>query len=1077
MKPIYQKLAGAFFMLISLMGFSQGITSSGMSGRVSDDAGEPLPGANVVAVHTASGTKYGAVTDFDGYFRMSNMRTGGPYQLTISYIGFKDHEESNIILQLGDTKNFNIKLIESVNALEEIVLVGDRTGLFNSNKTGAETVVGLEKIQALPSLSRNIADFARLTPQAQLRGDDILSISGQNNRYNAIYIDGAINNDVFGLAANGTNGGQTGVSPISVDAIEQFQVSVAPFDVKISGFAGGAINAITRSGTNKTEGSAYFLYRNQDLVAKTPPDIAGGNDREKLADFTAQTFGARIGGPIIKDKLFYFINYERQDNETPQPFDVANYTGNSAAANLDDLRNFLIDTYEYDPGSYTNNVQTLVSDKIIGKIDYNVSDDHKLSFRHSYVKAVNFSPTRSTNSSINFINGGQLFESITNSSSLELNSRFSNRYSNNLIIGYTAVRDDRDADGTPFPTVQIQDGNGSIFFGAEAFSTANLLNQDIVTLTDNLEIFSGRHAITIGTHNEFSKAKNVFFGRNYGEYRFANLNAFLNNTTTRPNRYRIGYSLIGGVGDDSEGAAEFNIFQAGFYVQDEVKLTDNLKVSAGLRFDVPFWSDGPENEDFNTRTIPLLEAVGKDLQGATVGRGVATTIHVSPRIGFNWDINGEKNTQIRGGLGIFTSRLPLVWPGGVYNNNGVTNGFTQVTGGSTPFFNPDVTTQFKNPAPGSGFVGGNIDLFASDFKLPQILKFNLAIDQKLPAGLTASADLIFNDNITGIRYENLNLRGPQFYLTGADNRPNYGGVLIDPVYQGIYLASNTGAGSSWNTTFTLAENFTSEYIDINAQFSTSYGESDGFFDGTSSQNSSQWNNIETVNGSNAIREVSRSDFDPGLRLIGTSLFTFKWTENIKTTLGFFYEGAEGTPVSYVYNDNSSADLISDTFSESALIYIPASESEISLRDLSGSGGLTPAQQYAELDAFINSNDYLRNRRGQYAERNGDRLKWSHVIDLKFAQEIGFMVDNNKHAIELTADIFNFTNLLSKNWGKRYFATFDQVQLIDFVGFAPDGTTPQFTYNPNNVSQLNQIDDVGLNSSRWQIQLGVRYKFN
>lgn len=1069
MKKMYFALVVFFCTAIA---FSQGVTTSSIGGQVTDSEGEPLPGANIVAVHTPSGTKYGVTTDFDGFYRISNMRTGGPYAITISYIGFSDFNRTDVFLQLGQGERLSAKLSEAATALDEVVLTATSSDLFSSNKTGAETVVGQAKIQALPSISRNISDFARLTPQAQIRGDDIISISGQNNRFNAIYIDGAVNNDVFGLAANGTNGGQTGVSPISLDAIESFQISIAPFDVKISGFAGGAISATTRSGTNEFQGSAYALVRNENFSGKTPVDLLrDGDEREKLPEFTANTYGVRAGGPIIKDKLFFFVNYERQEIETPQPFNVSNYNGNSSAADLDVLRNFITNQYNYNPGTFDNNLNSLVSDKLIAKLDWNINENNNLALRHSYVKADNISIASSAPASITFNNGAQLFPSTTNSTSLELSSRIGDKFSNNLVLGYTKVNDDRGFLGNPFPSVSIVDGAGTIFFGSDQASTANLLTQDIVTLTNNFEIYYGKHTITLGTHNEFSSVKNVFFNRNFGEYRFGSLQDFLDGN--KANRYRTNYSLIGGIGDDSQGAAEFNLFQLGFYVQDEVNVSDNLKISAGVRVDIPYWEDGAENEDFNTRSVALLEAAGKDLQGARVGKSVDPIIHLSPRVGFNWDVNGNKSTQIRGGFGIFTSRLPLVWPGGMYNNNGLANGSLTINGvDNTPVFTPDVNNQFRDPLPGSGRVGGNIDLFVPNFKLPQVFKTNIAIDQKLPGGIIATAEFIHNDNITSIKYENVNLRGPQFFTTGADIRPNYGGARVDTAYDGIYLASNTGEGESWNAAFTLTKNFYSDFFNASLQGSYSYGESKGLFDATSSINASQWINIESTRGSNALR-TSRSDFDQGHRITSNSSFTFKWNKNIKTTLGFFYEGAEGTPISYVYNDQGN--LMRDTFGPNALIYVPATRSDIVLVD--ANNGLTADEQWNLLNSFISGNAYLNSRRGDYAERNGDRLKWSHIIDFKFSQEFGIMVNEKRHALEFTADIFNFTNLLNKEWGKRYFANFDAVQLIDFVAFAADGTTPTYRFNPNAPNNLNRIDDAGLQSSRWQMQVGLRYSFN
>ena len=1106
MKKLIQVLSIGFLLLVGQVSLAQGNTNSSINGQVFDSEGLELFSANVQAIHTPSGSKYGTTTDMNGYFKISNMRVGGPYTIIVSYVGFKNRTIENVYLQLGDSQNLKIALEEEASELKEVVVSGTRDNTFNSKKTGAQTIIDAKKINALPSLSRNIADFARLTPQAQLRGDDVISISGQNNRFNAIYIDGAVNNDVFGLASNGTNGGQTGVSPISLDAIEQFQVQVAPFDVKISGFAGGAISAITKSGTNNFEGSAYFLNRNQNTSGMTPPDlVSAGGRRQKLAEFNATTVGVRAGGAIKKDKLFYFINYERQDNETPQPFDIENYSGNirsitpggtgSVAEGIELLRNNLISRFGFDPGAYTNNKATLTSDKLIAKIDWNINDNHKLAFRHSLVKARDISPSRSSANTINFMTGAIDFKSTTNSTSLELNSRFTDKVSNNFVLGYTTVNDNRDPFGSPFPNVEIIDGSGRIFLGSEPFSTANLLEQRILTITDNLEISAGRHTITIGTHNEFSSALNVFFGRNFGYYRFNALAgngtgvlSFMNNLS--PNRFRLGYSLVGGDGDGSQGAAEFDVMQFGGYIQDEFRVTDNFKLTFGLRADIPIWDNYITNEDFNSRTIGLLEAAGKDLQGAKVGQRIDTKVHLSPRVGFNYDVNGDKKTQIRGGFGVFTSRLPLVWPGGAYNNNGVTQGAIDINGATNPLMplfnaNTSVSSQIVNqnntplgPLPGNpgapGQFGGNIDLFAKDFTLPQVFKASLAVDRKLPYGILLSADVTYNDNMSAITYQNLNIQEPTVFLTGADNRPRYNANnRVDNTYQGIYLASNTSEGKAWNTSYTLSKTFISDRFDVYVQGTHAYGESTVLFDATSSQNSSQWNNIETVNGSNRIGGLSRSDFDQGHRILGVTSLSVKWNNNLKTKLGFYYEGAQGNPFSYVYNDNGN--LLRDTFSESALIYVPANQSEIVLVD--APGGLTADQQWAALNSFIEKSDYLRSRRGTYAERNGDRLKWSHIIDLKFAQEFTLNSGTKKHTFEITADIFNFTNLLNKNWGKRYFANFDQVQLIDHVGFLPDGTTPTFRYNPNVERSLNQIDDAGVNSSRWQAQLGVRYTFN
>ncbi len=1076
---IIMKKITFLFVVILLATFAemsaQGVTKSSMNGKVTDNTGAALPGANVIAIHTPSGTKYGAITDFDGYYRIANMRTGGPYRVTISYVGFLGFVQDGVFLQLGSSKSISTQMKEEANALEEVVITANRSGVFDSGKTGTETTVTERQINSLPSVSRSVADFVRITPQAQItEGDDGFSVSlaGQNNRYNALYIDGGVSNDVFGLAGSGTDGGQTGVNPFSIDAIETFQINIAPFDVRQSGFAGGAINAITRSGTNRIEGSAYTYFRNQDLAGKTPPSLVGdGESREKLADFSSNIYGIRIGGPIIKDKLFYFVNYEREETETPQPFNFSNYQGDSSLSEVQDLSNFLQTTYGFNPGGFDNNTRTLESNKFTVRLDWNINENNQLSVKHNYVSADNLEARNSGNTRIGFINGSELFESVKNETTLELNSSFGSWASNSLLVGYKTVRDDRDPSGDPFPSVDIRDGNGTITFGAEPFSTANLLDQDILNIADNFEIYSGRHTITIGTQHEFSKIKNLFFAFNYGDYTFNSVSDFYAGII---DEYQRGYSLVGGtaVGDESDGASEFKLYQPSVYVQDEVSISESFKLTAGLRVDVPIFEDGPVNDDFNNRTIPILEAAGKDLQGARVGKAINPKAHLSPRIGFNWDVKNDRTTQIRGGLGMFTSRIPLVWPGGSYNNNGITGGFTAGFNldPSTITFNPDINQQPVAVEPGTGGLAGNIDIFSPDLRLPQFMKYNIAIDQKLPFwGLIASADFLYTDVITNIYYENLNIAEAEGFLNGADNRPFYSdsfGDLIDNTYGRITLGTNTGEGFSYNASVTLRKPFSNGF---QGSVSYSYGEAESIFDGTSSQNSSQWRNIQTVNGKNADIPLGRSDFSAGSRITANVSYEKEYLGFMKSTIALFYEANQGSPYSFLYREG--ADLLNDDSRDNALIYIPANQSEIVLRD--GENGLSSQQQWDALDAFIEGNDYLRSRRGQYAERNGSRGPWSNTIDLKFLQDFYINTGKYKNTLQVSLDIFNFTNLLNKDWGKRKFIS--DVRLLETEQAGPD---PEFSFNPASFEGgLEQLDDAGLQSSRWQMQIGLRYIFN
>ena len=1083
-----KKLLLGLFLLMGVGLFAQGVTTSSLNGKITDNNDQPLPGANVLAVHTPTGTQYGVVTDFDGFYRIPNMRVGGPYTVKITYVGFEDILLEGINLRLGDSERISRQMSESNNALDEVIISASKNGIFDSGQTGSNTNISQRQVANLPSATRSLGDFIRTTPEAQVGEGGSISLGGQNNRYNAIYIDGAVNNDAFGLAGSGTNGGQTGVSPISIDAIESFQVNLAPFDVRQSGFAGGSINAITRSGSNNTEGSAYYYLRNQDLAGKTPTALSE-DDRENLTDFTAELFGARVGGAIVEDKLFYFINYERQDEQTPQPFVFDRYQGDASAQDLTNLRQGLINTYGYDPGIYDNNTTSLTSDKLITRIDWNVNDKNSITLKNSYVNAENTDPRQSGDRSINYTNGGVFFPSRTNSTTLEWSTTNGSNMSNNLIVAYTDVLDDRNPTGNPFPAVRVFDGSGSLFFGSEAFSTANLLEQKVLNITNNFEVYSGRHKLTFGANFEYFDSKNVFFRQNYGSYTFNSLsdfNTYLDDVdgNEAPARfYDRGYSLLGGTGDNSLGAAEFSYSQLGFYAQDDVDLTDDFKVSLGLRVDLPFFDDGLVNDDFNTRTVELLEANGKDLQGARVGQGIDTQIHFSPRLGFSWDVGGNRTTQVRGGVGVFTSRIPLVWPGGAYNNNGLTAGFVDERAiDGDIFFSGDPFDQLVQPGaePGTGATGGQIDIFAPDFKLPQVAKYNIAVDQKLPVwGLIASAEFLYNDVLNAIFYENLNIRGPVGNFNGADGRPYYDrGDLIDDNYSSIFLGTNTNEGYSYNGTFKLTKPFENGFA---GQIAYTYGDAYDIFQGTSSQNSSQWRNIETVNGKNANPGIQRSGFSLGSRITGNMSYEYEWNDNVKSTVSLFYAGEQGSPFTYAYNSRND-NILNDDSRDNALIYIPRDASEINLVPILDRDGEvvvpngTPEEQWAALNGYIESSEYLRERRGQYSERFGERGPWSHIVDLKFLQDFSLDFNNKKHTFQLSFDIFNFTNLINKDWGRRPFIP-GSIGILDVQEGGPD---PAFTFNADEFQTEEDainFDDSGILSSRWQMQVGLRYIFN
>ncbi len=1089
MKKFFKRSLFSFMtiMLAASFAFGQGVTTASLNGLIKDTTGEPLIGVNVVAVHTPSGTMYGTTTRLDGQYNIPAVRIGGPYTVTITYVGFQEQKQENLYFSLGENRVLNFKMSDTAVEIETVTVTANLNSVLNSDRSGAETRIGAETINTIPSLNYGINDFAKLTPQASTSGDG-LSIAGMNNRFNAIYIDGAVNNDVFGLAADGTNGGQTGITPISLDSIEQFQIVVAPYDVRQGGFAGGGINAVTRSGTNKFEGSVYFRTRNQNLTGKTNrevfdyektlSDAAVDSLRTRVDEFSANTYGLRIGGPIIKNKLFFFANAEIQRDQTPRPFQYANYNGDYTEADINSLVNHLQTAHGYNPGGYLDNTRELKGEKFLIKLDYNLNQTHKLTARHSYARGRSLSPSSSSTSSINFANNGIFFPSTTNSSAIELKSIFGSSSANELTIGFTKVFDDRDPLGSDFPWIQIEDNGGRVFVGSERFSTANQLKQSTFTLTDNYTMYKGKHTITVGTHNEFFSIYNLFIRENFGVYKYNSIDDFISGAD--PFDYDRSYSLVDDItGDGSAAASSYNALQLGLYAQDKIAIGDKLTVTAGLRIDVPFYTSKPEEDtNFNTTTIPLIEAQGYDLEGAEAGKMPKPSVMFGPRVGFNFDPIGDRSTQIRGGLGIFTGRIPFVWPGGAYTNNGLTIGGVSVGGADLENleFEADPSKNYEQVDFGGMDVvpSGQMDLFAKNFKYPQVFRANLAVDRQLPWGLTATLEGLYTKTINNVLYKNLNVKPSTENFAGVDNRPLYDRFdEVDDTYGRIMLGTNTSKGYTYNITAQVEKKFDKG---LSASLAYTYGSSYAVNDGSSSQNSSQWRYVENIGGRNNIG-LSRSDYDLGSRIVGLVSYRLKYiNDHIATTFSLYYNGQSGNPFSYTYGGRMHND---DSAFDNDLIFVPADASQINLLDITDSNGdvvNSAADQWADLDNFIKNDDYLSTRRGQYAERNGARLPFTSNWDFRIAQDVGLKVGNDVHRLQVTFDILNFANLLNNSWGARYSMSNDLFALIDYEGFSEDAAgakTPEFTFEPprNRVYGVNDL------SSRWRMQIGLRYLFN
>ncbi|WP_460620636.1 TonB-dependent receptor [Hymenobacter tenuis] len=1146
-------------VLAAHVSWAQGTTTAAMNGVITDKAGEGLPGATVIAVHTPTNTQYVAPTNSEGRFNLQNMRVGGPYTVRVTFVGYKEAVRENISLSLGQNQRLDINLSESEQVLGEVVVSGRQDPIINAGRTGAATTVQREQIERLPTLNRSLNDFTRLTPQANGQ-----SFGGRNSGFNNITVDGAIFNNAFGLQS--TVGGQAGAQPISLDAIDQIQVSIAPFDVRQGSFTGAGINVVTRSGSNKVSGSLYGFYRDQNFVGSKVGDF-----KQDYPDFRLHNEGFRVGGPIIKDKLFFFVNAERERRNDPPtgnftanrsetPPVAGSQTSQASARELDILSNFLQQQYGYNAGAYENYQLRSNSDKATVKLDWNINQNHRFNIKYNYLKSYADIPP-STSGAINnqrsqsqfglpFSSSYYTINNNLNSFIAELNSTLGGgKYSNNLTAGYSAFRDYRESSGGIFPLVDIgtsigrstgaglngiNASNSLTSFGYEPFSAFNILNSDVYQIGDNFTAYLGKHNVTVGTYNEYYKFRNGFAPNYYGNYSFNSLEDFYasagfnydrtsgsltalapGETRPGPARYNLQYSAIPG------GAfpfADIEAAQLGLYAQDEWSPRNNLRVTYGVRADLPFLTSDLTQ---NTAAANLTFRDGVKINTGAVPK---KQVLFSPRVGFNWDVNDDKKTQLRGGTGIFTGRVPFVWLSNQASNNGVQFGSYSLSGSATAnpvtgtpsYFDPSVDAY--RPENASANTAYNLAVTDKDFKFPQVWRTNLAIDQQLPGGIIGTLEAFYTRDLNAVYHQNVNLPGseesPYNRASGADTRPifytvnnpvvitnglaattrNYqiyagrgGASATNPNISDAILMKNTNKGYSYAVTGQLQKSFDAGlYLSAAYTYSDSRSVNDG---GSIAQ--SIWRD-RAVSGDPNAEALSYSNFLQQHRIIGSASYRKEYLGHLGTTLSLFFEAAPAGRFSYVY----SGDMNGDNQTSNDLMYVPRTQSEINLRDINltaaqGGGRYTAAQQWADLDAYINQDKYLSSRRGQYAERNGAVRPWQNRLDVRLLQDIFTNIGENRHSLQVSIDIFNVGNLINSDWGT--FQTANRVNPLTFAGYNAD-SQPVFEYryltNPSSrtVNGTTTVtpgvplsktfrDDTGGIGSRWQGQIGLRYIFN
>jgi len=1089
-----QSLLKSLFAVIMLVfatgiAYSQGVSTSSMTGRVVDNSGETLPGANVVATHVPSGTRYGAVTNIEGRYTIPGMRVGGPYSLSVSFIGFETQTTEGVFLSLGIAANVNVTMLGDGEELAEVIVTGDKNAVFSSDRTGATTAISNETINKLPTISRRIGDFTRLTPQAS--GS---SFAGQDGRLNNITVDGSYFNNSFGLG--GQPGDRTGVSPISLDAIDQISVNVAPYDVRQGNFTGAGVNTVTRSGTNEFNGSAYYFWRGNENVGTD----AGGNTFNP-GEFKYRQVGFRLGGPIIKNKLFFFASFEDDKQTNPGTTWTANsgsepVTGNTTrvlASDLNNLSNFLRNNFDYETGPYQDYDNSTISTKFLAKIDYNINDKNKLSVRYNHLDSSS-DVLMSNSSSLGFGNRNLRADALSYQNSnyiifenirsivAELNTRISPTMTNSLIVGYTYQDESRGSRGDIFPMVDILNGGATyISFGYEPFTPNNELRYKTFQIQDNLQIFKGKHTITTGFSFERYESENVFFPGSQSAYVYNSLadfysdaNGFLaspNRTTSDVSlrRFQVRWANIPG---QEKPVQPLKVNYGGIYGQDEIQVNKDFLVTIGLRIDVPFFAEtGFRNQDVEALNFTDPSGAVRKFRTDLLPE---PNILWSPRVGFNYDLSqGARTTQVRGGTGIFTGRPAYVWISNQVGNNGILTGFERIDPTTAipqilnrPF-NPDPNTYKPSVVTGAPAPRYELALSEPSFKFPQIWRTNVAIDHRLPGGIIGTAEFIYNSDVNGVAYYNANLSEPNTAYNGPDPRPRWttGNRITGNIDNAVTL-SNQAVGNSWVGSISLEKPFANGLY-VKAAYS--YGESRNTVDPGSIAFGS-WNG-NPHNGDPNNPTVGNSGNFMGHRVFAAINYSADIFSFGTTSFSLFWEGRTIGNGSYTV----SGDLNGDGGTSNDLIYIPTGTNEMNFVQ---NGSFTPAQQAAAWEAYIQQDKYLSANRGKIAERGAVIMPMVYRADFSGSQTL--FTTSKKQALEFRVDILNVGNLLNSNWGVGQ--TFVNTQPLAMPTPAQGGGVdangrPQYTFRSIGGELMSSTYQATANvNDVWRLQFGLRFTF-
>jgi carboxypeptidase family protein len=1112
-------LATLCFAMAAPFAHGQGVTTGSIAGVVADAQGAVVPGATVTAVHQPSGTSYEAVTQADGRFVIPSVRVGGPYKVSAMLTGFGTEARDGVVVNLGVTTDLEFKL--KVAAIsEEVTVTATFDPVFSTSHTGAASSISHDDIASLPTISGRLTDIIRLSPQYGGQG----TFAGQDNRANNITIDGSYFNGSFGLdTTTGQPGDRTGVAPISLESIEQVQVSVAPYDVRQGNFVGANVNTVTKSGTNQFSGSAYTRYRNQSYVGTDAAGLTFNPGTFKTTDT-----GAWLGGPIVKNKLFFFGSFEKQEDNRPLITFTSNPGGAPVGGNmtrvltsdLTGLSNYLATNFKYDTGPFDNLQQVTAGKPWLIKGTYNVSNANKINFRYNRLtsstdKAQSTSGSLGTTRTLGtqfltFQNSNYKMLENIDSGVGEWNSVFGT-FTNDLIVG-NSVFDEPRAPIALFPFVVIGAGDGSAYtsFGSEPFTPFNLLNYKTFQIQDTVTKFTKNHSWTFGTSIEKFHSDNSFYFGIQSSYSYNTLSDFYadaNSYLANPNRtvspvnlqiFQVKYLLQ--PGQTTPPLQQLDVWYAGGYVQDQWRPRGNLTLTAGLRVDVPRFG----NTAFDN---PFADALSfRDQDGSAVkynsGALPESTPYWSPRIGFNWDALSNGTTQIRGGTGIFTGKPPYVWISNQIGNTGVLFGFQDVRNTTAFGFNPN-PDKYK-PAPTGGAAASyELDVTDKGFRFPQTWRTSIGLDRKLPWGLTGTVDYAYNRDLNAPVYLNANLPAPDTAYTGVDGRPRWA-ALTGPTqlacgatgnavtaanptgscFQRInnaignqvtaaYVIKNQSQNRSWNIATSVTKPM-SHGVSLSGGYS--FGDSRSLVEPSSTAGSS-WGNSNPITFDPNNPALARSANAQGNRVFLSATYTRQYFGWGGTTVSMFYSASPSinnfsTGNSYIFSGDANGDV--NTAND--LIYIPKDQSEMNFRTLTASGKtFTPADQAAAFEQYIQSDSYLSSHRGQYAERNGFFSPLVNRMDLSIMQDVFHNIGKTRSSGQIRLDITNFGNLLNHNWGVSQRLVNNQILVSPQADASGRLSYTMQVANGNLITSPYQTN-AGI-SDVYVMMLSFRYQFN